>query len=423
MALIAAQALKNATFRQITGSYSYTVESTNLRPDGFTLSHKHKMLMYTKYHYNACIGGKTGYTDTAKNTLVTYATKNGLTLVCVTMENSDGTIYEDTTTVLNYCFENYERLTSATSDNSDIADAVSDSKQWASLPFSGFDIDTFTYTTDATGSLVLATQTDASTLDGTFTLAANVLNLAPYRSVLLSLGTISYTQGNQSIGSQPVYLSIADLDTDLISVLTNTSLSTDTNTDDSYNSATDNSGSENSSNSAKATSSANRSNSAPDGSSSTNSNKYAADTTRSDNHSYSSSETSESDNYSNSANDSGSDNSSNFANDSSDSDNDSHSATDSSNSDNDSDSATNSSSSNDGMLNKYLTDFCNFVLAHLLLSIVIAIVCLSALIVFLVWLIGVLKRSHHRRKYRRLRNRRLQEQADVSPTEEENPLQ
>lgn len=66
--------------------------------------------MDTKYHYDACIGGKTGYTSEAKNTLVTYAEKNDHTLVSVVMENSDGHIYPDTISAMDYCFDNYDRL-------------------------------------------------------------------------------------------------------------------------------------------------------------------------------------------------------------------------------------------------------------------------------------------------------------------------
>lgn len=110
MALISREALHNPTFREITGCKEYTVQSTNLRPEGFTLYHKHQMLMDTKYHYDACIGGKTGYTSEAKNTLVTYAEKDGHTLACVVMENSDGHIYPDTITTLDYCFDHYDKL-------------------------------------------------------------------------------------------------------------------------------------------------------------------------------------------------------------------------------------------------------------------------------------------------------------------------
>lgn len=116
MALISREAIQNPTFREITGCTEYTVASTNLRPEGFVLSHKHQMLMYTKYHYDACIGGKTGYTSEAKNTLVTYAEKDGHTLVCVVMQNSDGHIYPDTISAMDYCFDNYDKLMTEMAD-------------------------------------------------------------------------------------------------------------------------------------------------------------------------------------------------------------------------------------------------------------------------------------------------------------------
>ena len=116
MALISREAIQNPTFREITGCTEYTVASTNLRPEGFPLSHKHQMLMYTKYHYDACIGGKTGYTSEAKNTLVTYAEKDGHTLACVVMENSDGHIYPDTINAMDYCFDHYDQLMAQMAD-------------------------------------------------------------------------------------------------------------------------------------------------------------------------------------------------------------------------------------------------------------------------------------------------------------------
>ena len=138
MALISREAIQNPTFREITGCTEYTVASTNLRPEGFTLSHKHQMLMYTKYHYDACIGGKTGYTSEAKNTLVTYAEKNGHTLVCVVLENSDGHIYPDTINAMDYCFDNYDHLmeTMRTSVSSaeTVASTLSHSSETEDLP-------------------------------------------------------------------------------------------------------------------------------------------------------------------------------------------------------------------------------------------------------------------------------------------------
>jgi D-alanyl-D-alanine carboxypeptidase len=71
---------------------------------------------YPKYEYKYCIGGKTGYTNVARNTLVTFAEKDGMELVCVIMY-ADGPTqgepneYTDTTSLLNFGFEKYQKYT------------------------------------------------------------------------------------------------------------------------------------------------------------------------------------------------------------------------------------------------------------------------------------------------------------------------
>ena len=53
------------------------------------LSNHHKMLPDRDYTYEGCTGGKTGFTQAALNTLVTYAEWNGRRLVCVSSERMD----------------------------------------------------------------------------------------------------------------------------------------------------------------------------------------------------------------------------------------------------------------------------------------------------------------------------------------------
>lgn len=109
MALIAAEAIKNETFREITGTLRYDIPPTNKHPDEITyLRNHHKMLFEgEEYYYENCIGGKTGYTDAARNTLVTYAEKDGMLLACVVMREDTTQQYQDTLTLLKYCFANF----------------------------------------------------------------------------------------------------------------------------------------------------------------------------------------------------------------------------------------------------------------------------------------------------------------------------
>ncbi len=112
MALISKAALKNETFRLITSTRRYTISPTNKHAEETYLTNHHKMLNNWKgdssYLYDGCIGGKTGYTSVAQSTLVTFAERDGMTLICVVMKEKSPGHYVDTTNLLNYCFENFQ---------------------------------------------------------------------------------------------------------------------------------------------------------------------------------------------------------------------------------------------------------------------------------------------------------------------------
>ena len=108
MALIAAEAYRNETFRLIAGTKTYTITDSNRdRPDYACYNHHQMMRKSNANYYEWVTGGKTGYTDSAGNTLVTYAERNGMTLVCVVMK-SPQPAYPDTRTLFDYCFANYQ---------------------------------------------------------------------------------------------------------------------------------------------------------------------------------------------------------------------------------------------------------------------------------------------------------------------------
>lgn len=112
MALIAQAAYSNPTFRSITKTVLYTIPTTNITDEKRYIANHHKMLKQGEFKYEYCTGGKTGYTDAARNTLVTYAENKGLSLICVVMR-TDGTAnqYNDTRRLLDYGFNNFKKLT------------------------------------------------------------------------------------------------------------------------------------------------------------------------------------------------------------------------------------------------------------------------------------------------------------------------
>ena len=76
----------------------------------------HKMLPGGDYEYPGCIGGKTGYTLRANQTLVTFARRNGIELICVTLNETSPNQFLDTKALLDYGFDQFQRVDVAKKD-------------------------------------------------------------------------------------------------------------------------------------------------------------------------------------------------------------------------------------------------------------------------------------------------------------------
>lgn len=109
MALIAKAAFQNETFRNIVKTPYYIIPPTNITPEERWINNHHRMLTEGGIHYEGCLGGKTGYTERAGNTLVTYAERNSMRLVCVVLKGTTE-YYNDTKTLLDYGFNNFQKL-------------------------------------------------------------------------------------------------------------------------------------------------------------------------------------------------------------------------------------------------------------------------------------------------------------------------
>ena len=103
MALILRAAVANDTFRKIDTTTSYQfppIKNAAAR----TITMGHKMMYKTdSRYYEGIIGGKTGYTSKAGNTLVTAVERDGVRLIAVVMK-AKGTHYTDTRAMLDYGF-------------------------------------------------------------------------------------------------------------------------------------------------------------------------------------------------------------------------------------------------------------------------------------------------------------------------------
>ena len=104
MALIAKAAFENQTLSQIASTVSYDFPATASVPTVRKLTMGHKMVNPANgEYYQGIVGGKTGYTSLAGNTLVTCAERDGKRLIAVVLKSKQ-THYTDTKALLDYGF-------------------------------------------------------------------------------------------------------------------------------------------------------------------------------------------------------------------------------------------------------------------------------------------------------------------------------
>ena len=114
LAIIAKADFQNETFREVIKTPYYIVPKTNITDEERWLNNHHKMVLQGSEHYEGCLGGKTGYTEKAGNTLVTYAERDGRKLVCVLLADINIVAqYTDTKALLDYGFDSFQLLDTA----------------------------------------------------------------------------------------------------------------------------------------------------------------------------------------------------------------------------------------------------------------------------------------------------------------------
>lgn len=113
MALITQEALRYPQFLEYAGTLSYNCPETNMVDEiRYWNNHNQMIQPSAEYYYESAFGGKTGFTSDALNTLVSYAEKDGRTLICVELRvNGKDKAYGESHQMLNYAFENFENVT------------------------------------------------------------------------------------------------------------------------------------------------------------------------------------------------------------------------------------------------------------------------------------------------------------------------
>ena len=209
MALIMKAAIKNEQFRKIAGTVSYTVPATNLTDETRPLWTGTKMINPANpNYYEYCEGGKNGYTTNANNTLVTFAKKDGLELICVVLD-CDGLKYtfSDSKALYEYCYNNYMYYYPLSDFSfSSVADKDEESNSILDNYYNSLNHEMINLTVDKNYCLLISKSTDTSQITKEISLydsvEGNVLGEITFDYNGEEIGQTPITNGNPSLSSQ-----------------------------------------------------------------------------------------------------------------------------------------------------------------------------------------------------------------------------
>jgi len=109
LAIMAKYAMKFDTFNEIVNTTKYTLPTSNKydKHDRIFTTTNHFLLPNNKDYYEYATGLKTGYTNAAKNCLVSSAEKDNMKLISVVLGCENNAKFSDAKTLFEYGFSNY----------------------------------------------------------------------------------------------------------------------------------------------------------------------------------------------------------------------------------------------------------------------------------------------------------------------------
>ncbi len=110
LAMIGRVFFANELLCKISTTKQLRIEPTEYQPDLKVENSSNQMLPGRTYAYEYLIGAKTGYTNAARSSLVTCAEKDGMKLICVVLKDESPQQYEDTISLFNYGFSNFDKI-------------------------------------------------------------------------------------------------------------------------------------------------------------------------------------------------------------------------------------------------------------------------------------------------------------------------
>ena len=191
MAKIARAAWFNPTFRKFASTQYFEIPPTNKFAETRYLLNHHKMMKNQTYAYDGVLGGKTGYTEAAGNTLVTYAKNKNTYLVSVVLQSVNGA-YSDTKALLDYGFGNFSRTTDKSLPKT-ISRRCLPAEKYILKDYKNETL----FETRRNASISLPTGVDVNALQKTYSITKNPAGLP--------LLTVTYTYNDHVVGSARYY--------------------------------------------------------------------------------------------------------------------------------------------------------------------------------------------------------------------------
>lgn len=117
LATIGREFFKNELLCKMSNTPTYYIPQSPTQPDDDLYIHsKNQLYSNGANAYEYLVGSKTGYTDTARQTLVSCAEKNGMRLICVIFKEESPAQFTDTVALFNYGFDNFQTLNVASNE-------------------------------------------------------------------------------------------------------------------------------------------------------------------------------------------------------------------------------------------------------------------------------------------------------------------
>lgn len=110
LATIARAFFDNEMLSKLSRTIKLDIPASDTQPDHIIEHTKNQLLPGQKRAYEYLVGSKTGYTNAARNCLVSCAEKDGLKLICVVLKDESPAYYDDTLALFEYGFSNFTTM-------------------------------------------------------------------------------------------------------------------------------------------------------------------------------------------------------------------------------------------------------------------------------------------------------------------------